>query len=318
MTDLTTYRPIDIYSAAAKYDPTKTTALRNQFARIMNGRFTALEKAIWNKIVTEDCFMLNPPVIGGYAAQFNFPRSSQKVAEFMKWLQGQVDKGILTVSEIEQVGEAIDKAWTNMFITDSYKRGLMRARIELRTAGYNVPSTDATGGTEMSMMLPVHADRLGLLYTRTFMDLKGITDAMDAAISRILTQGMADGDSPRLLASKILGAINGKDMGDLGLTDTLGRFIPAKRRAEMLARTEIIRAHHQATIQEYRNWGVWGVNVMAEMVTAHDNRVCDECHNLTLSNPYTLDAAMNLIPVHPNCRCICLPFEVGVDTLIPQ
>jgi SPP1 gp7 family putative phage head morphogenesis protein len=170
----------------------------------------------------------------------------------------------------------------------------------------------------MSMMTPLHMDRLGLLYTRTYTDLKGITAAMDTQISRILTQGMADGDGPILLARKMLGAINGTGLGDLALTDKLGRFIPAKRRAEILARTEIIRAHHQATIQEYRNWGVLGVNVMAEMVTAGDNRVCEACEALTLNNPYTLEDAMNLIPVHPQCRCLCLPFEVGVDTLITK
>jgi hypothetical protein len=64
------------------------------------------------------------------------------------------------------------------------------------------------------------------------------------------------------------------------------------------------------------NWGVWGVNVLAEMVTAGDDRVCEKCEALTLANPYTLEAAMNLLPVHPNCRCICLPYEAGVDKLI--
>lgn len=318
MNSLTTYKPLDIYSAAAKYDPTKTTVLRNQFARDMNRRFTALEKAIWNKIVVEDCFLLNPPELTGYAAQFNFPRSAQKVAEFMKWLQEQVNKGILTVSEMAQYGEAIEKAWTNIYITDSYKRGLMRARIELQTAGFEVPSIDATGGINMSMMVPIHADRLGLLYSRVYSDLKGITDAMDAAISRVLTQSMADGNDARLIARKLISTINGSGMGDLGITDTLGRFIPAKRRAEMLARTEIVRAHHQATIQEYKNWGLVNVNVLAEFVTTNDMKVCDICHGLTLGNPYTLDQAMNLIPVHPNCRCVCIPFRVGVDTLIPQ
>lgn len=318
MTTFATYRPIDIYSSAAKYDPTKTTALRNQFVRDMDRRFTKIERAIYDKIVVEDCFNLNPSPLATHE-QFLFPRSSDKVAAFMEWLQKQVDAGILSVSEYQQLGDAIDSAWTNLYITDSYKRGVIRARYELQQAGYtNIPSTDATGGISVSMMVPVHLNRLGLLYTRVYTDLKGITEAMDAIISRILTQGIADGDNPRLLARKLLSAINGTGMGDLGITDSVGRFIPAKRRAEMLARTEIIRAHHQATIQEYMNWGVWNVNVMAEFMTAHDNRVCDKCHALTLRNPYTLEEAMNLIPVHPNCRCICLPFEVGVDTLIPQ
>jgi SPP1 gp7 family putative phage head morphogenesis protein len=303
------------------YDPTHTTVLRNLFANKMTKRFGTLCVAIANKIITEDCFGLNEQILtqGSGRAVFAFPRSADKVEAFMKWLQQQVDEGILSIKEFEQIGTSIDKAWTNLYIIDSYKRGIIRARYELQKAGYkNVPSIDATGGVEMSMMIPLHMDRLGLLYTRVFTDLKGITSTMDTIISRILTQGIADGDNPRLLAKKLISSINGTNMGELGMTDSLGRFIPAARRAEMLARTEIIRAHHQATIQEYKNWGAEGVNVLAEMLTANDSRVCGICEALTLKNPYTLDEAMNLIPVHPNCRCFCLPFEVGVDTLIKR
>lgn len=319
MSDYATAVPMDVYIASKRYDPTHTTTLRNLFVRDMNRRFVILSNAIWNKVVTEDCFGLNPTEMVFNAGQYLFPRSSEKVAAFMKWLEEQVDKGLLSVQQFEQVGDSIDKAWQNLYITDSYKRGIIRARYELQKAGFKtIPSIEATGGIEMSMMLPLHADRLGLLFSRVYSDLKGITDAMDSQISRILTQGIADGDGPILLARKMLGAINGTDMGDLALTDKLGRFIPAKRRSEMLARTEIIRAHHQATIQEYRNWGIWGVNVLAEMITAGDNRVCEKCLALTLANPYTLDDAMNLIPVHTSCRCLCLPYEVGVDTLIKK
>lgn len=319
MSEYATMVPMDVYKASRQYDPTRTTTLRNLFARDMNRRFDAITTSIWTKVVTEDCFGLNPQEFTFNAAQYLFPRSSEKVAAFMQWLKEQTDKGLLSVYQFEQVGESIDKAWQNLYITDSYKRGIIRARYELQKAGFkNIPTIEATGGIEMSMMTPLHMDRLGLLYSRVYSDLKGITAAMDTQISRILTQGMADGDGPILLARKMIGAINGTGMGDLALTDKLGRFIPAKRRAEILARTEIIRAHHQATIQEYRNWGVWGVNVLAEMITAGDDRVCPICEALTLTNPYTLDEAMNLIPVHPQCRCLCLPYEVGVDTLITK
>jgi SPP1 gp7 family putative phage head morphogenesis protein len=147
-------------------------------------------------------------------------------------------------------------------------------------------------------------DRLGLLYTRVYQELKGITASMDTQISRILVQGIADGDGLRLIAKKLLTTVNG---GDLSLVDSLGRFIPAKRRAETLARTEIIRAHHLATIQEYRNWGVLGIKVLGEWKTADDNRVCSECEKME-GKVFTLDEIENMIPLHPNCRCIALPY----------
>jgi SPP1 gp7 family putative phage head morphogenesis protein len=96
-------------------------------------------------------------------------------------------------------------------------------------------------------------------------------------------------------------------MGDLGITDTLGRFIPAARRAEILARTEIIRAHHLGTIQEYRNQGLLNIVVKAEWKTAGDDRVCTKCASLE-GKVFTLDEIEPMIPAHPNCRCIALPY----------
>lgn len=100
-------------------------------------------------------------------------------------------------------------------------------------AGYDVPDIESTGGINASMMAPFHIDRLGLLFTRVFSDLKGITSAMDAQISRILAQGIVDGDGPALLARKLVSTINGTGMGipsAAGLTSRtsiLGKYTAA-------------------------------------------------------------------------------------------
>jgi hypothetical protein len=295
-----------------KYDPTHTTVLRNLFVSDVDRRFAEIVSVIKKTVVDNDCFGLQKGVQthqivpAGWQA-FNYRLSQEKIAKFMEWLQTQVNNGILDVREYEQIGSAINSAWTNKYIFDSYKRGVIRARYELQKAGYKVPSIEQTGGIEISMALPIHIDRLGLLYTRAYTDLKGITEVMDSYISRILAQGIADGDSPILLARKMVAVINGQGLGDLGITDTLGRFIPAKLRAETLARTEIIRSHHIATIQEYRNWAVHKVNVLAEVITAGDDKVCPVCEALAAGGPYSLDEAEKLLPAHPNDRCCMIP-----------
>ena len=301
--------------AANNYDPTHTTTLRNLFARNMNRRFTRLRGIIRKAIVEEDCFALMRGSRGFLAMKaldlkleemvtpgpyaFDFPRSADKVTAFMDWLKRQEQAGILQTARMPQLGIAVEDAWTNMYIKDSYQRGVLRARYELRGAGYDVPSIDQTGGIGAAMFQPPHVERLGLLYTRAFSDLKGITDTMDMQISRVLSQAMADGKNPREIARLLTRTISGP-VGDLGITDTLGRFIPAQRRAMLLARTEVIRSHHQSMIQEYRNWGVEGVKVKAEWKTAGDGRVCDECASLE-GETYTLDEIMNMIPLHPQC-----------------
>jgi len=241
-------------------------------------------------------------------AQFDFPTSAEKVGAFMDWLSKQQDEGILEVLTMPRVGASLGDPWTNMYVKDTYGRGVARARYDLTGSGYPVPTLEASGGLVASMSTPFHMDRLGVLYTRAFDGLKGITSAMDMQISHVLAQGLADGDNPIRLARKMSHVISG--MGDdLGVKDTLGRFIPAERRARMLARTEVIRAHAQAQLQEFKNWGVAGVNVMAEWVTAGFN-VCPLCLDLASKGPYTIEQAMGMIPAHPHCRCAWRPEPV--------
>jgi len=302
----------DILTVYNNYDPTHTTGLRNAFTRAMNRRFTELEKVIVEAVIKQDCLGLNkrsitnqqmiPP---GYHA-FDFPRSSERVEAFMKWLQLQVDKGILTVQQFQQIGSSVEAAWTNMYVVDSYKRGIIRARNEMIAGGMNIPSIDDSGGIDAVFGLPFHMDRVGLLFTRVFTELRGVTDDMANKIAQILSQGMIDGDGARLLARKMLATIEGTEAGTLGLTDKLGRFITAKRRAEMIARTETIRAFTIASLQEYKNWGVLGLKVQVEFLTAGDDRVCPKCAHLE-NKIYSIDEAWNIIPVHPMCRCLFLP-----------
>jgi SPP1 gp7 family putative phage head morphogenesis protein len=294
------------------YDPTHTTVLRNAFAKAMKTRFMEITNAIKKGVDNNDCFGLkekihNLQVTTPTEGAFAYPLSQTKVEEFMRWLERQVNAGLLTVREMNQIGASANSYWTNLYLFDSYKRGVMRARDEMRKAGMDVPSIDESGGIDVILGLPFHLDRLGLIYIRAYNDLKGITDVMSSQISRVLAQGIADGDGPALLAKKLVSTINGTGMGNLAITDTLGRFIPAQQRAILLARTEIIRAHHLATIQEYRNWGVLGITVKGEWKTAGDDRVCDACAALE-GKIFTLDEIEGLIPLHPLCRCIALPY----------
>jgi SPP1 gp7 family putative phage head morphogenesis protein len=295
------------------YDPTHTTFLRNTFARQMSKRFNELVVVVKKSVDINDCFGLSSKAIQSLqmnpaqAGAFAFPRSAEKVAEFMKWLQKQVEAGIIRVGTAQQLGSAVNSAWTNMYILDSYKRGVIRARYEMKKAGLDIPSIDDSGGINIVMGLPFHIDRLGLLYSRVFTDLQGITTAMDSIISRILTQGLIDGDGPALLARKLVAAINGTGLGDLAIIDKIGRFIPAAVRAEMLARTEIIRAFAEAELVEFANWGIEGVSAQAEFQTAGDDRVCPICASLQ-GKVFTLAEASGVIPVHTRCRCCWLPY----------
>ena len=67
----------------------------------------------------------------------------------------------------------------------------------------------------------------------------------------------------------------------------------------------MIRAHHVATIQEYRRAGVEGVIVDVEWLTG--GNPCGICADFASKGVYTLDEIEGLIPVHPNCTCSTRP-----------
>jgi len=311
------YDHVCTFADYSRYDPTRTLSLRNAFARAMRRRFRGISSLIRKSVDEEDVFGLKKPSVyqtpGNRA--FAFLTTEEQIEAFMSWIREEIKKGILEIIEMEQLGRPLMGAWTDLYVLDAYKRGIARARTEMRAAGYDVPSLEETGGITASMSTPFHMDRVGILFTRVFTDLVGVTEAMASQIARVLAEGMIQGDGARLIARKLVATIEGVGMGKLGITDTLGRFIPAMRRAEMIARTELIRAYHLANVQEMRNWGVVGVKVRAEFSTAGDDRVCDICARLE-GKIYTLDEIEPMIPVHPMCRCVALPvLERDVKTI---
>lgn len=284
-------------------DPSRTITLRQQFMADVTRRFRELKKAIRKAVVDNDVFGLvenGPTSISILAAsqprQFAFSRSDQKVDLFMKWLDEAQKEGILAEVVSREGVHKGTQPWTNKYIYTAYQKGINRARQELKSKGYDVPT--ATGLTPrgrspvtVAMNRPFHAERVALLYTRTFNELKGITAAMDQQISRTLAQGLAEGRNPLDIAKMLTERVD-----KIGIT-----------RARTLARTEVIAAHHRATIGEYREWGAEGIRIMAEWLTAGGG-VCELCAPMQ-GKIFSLDEIEGMIPFHPNCRCVAIPVE---------
>lgn len=289
-------------------DPTRTTALRARFVREMDRRFTRLKKDVRISIVDRDCFGIQPEVLGVLSPlpgkAFEFKRTSEKVALFMRWLEEQERLGILEIIFRPGTLPGIEAAWTDVFIDSAYAQGMRRGRVELRRKGYRVPTFEQVpSGIGVVMSQPYHADRIGAIYTRTFEDLKSVTQVMNAQVRRQiadglttgLARGLAEGKNPRVIARELVKDVANR-VDKIGIT-----------RARMIARTEVIRAHHVATIAEYeRADAEMEVTVMAEWATA-GFKVCDHCLDMATGGPYKLKEIEGMIPAHPNCRCVALP-----------
>lgn len=287
--------PSIVHTHARRQDPTKTAMIRRRFEAEARRRFRELEKRIRREIVDKDGFgLIDPdpnvrPLVANRGS-FEFTRSSEKVDAFMQWLEQAERDEILTVAEGTPVTRSGSRAWTNKYVESAYQRGIAQAGQRLRKGGVDVEESWIRGAFNR----PIHADRIGLIYTRAYRELRGIGEAMDAAISRSLATSLTEGVGAREIARRLT-----SDVRRVGLT-----------RARVLARTETIAAHAEATINSYDEAGVEGVEVESEFTTSRDDRVCPQCEALE-GRTYTLDEARGVIPVHPNCRCAWIPVVRG-------
>lgn len=336
--------------ALASSDPTRTTTLRQKYAQRLRGAFAGINTEIRRGIIESDVFSLtdvevlreryesalddvlwekNSPfptdpdwleyleqerdfrervwkrrkreeqadALAEPVPPFQFTRDDQKAEAFMRWLRRQQENDVLTVIERNE----------NTFVRSAYGRGLEHAHSELRKEGVDVDVDDL----QNVYNLPVHQETLQMLYTRNYEALQGITDEVAKQIADELTTGFSQGWNPREMARNI--------------TDRVDKI--GKTRATTLARTEVINAHSEATLNRYEQLGVEGVTIRAELSTAGDRRVCPLCKaragkTVTIEEartetftyeagedePPSLSGTYRIRPpLHPNCRCAWLP-----------
>ncbi len=227
-------------------------------------------------------------VLTNAEGRWQFHSAEQKLVAFREWIKRQV--------QLRLIGEHLDEhAWWNRYIMDGFRRGAARAFDDTRPQvkeWQDSPEAkqrlDFYNGTReeflrSSFNWPVSKEKVKLLASRTFTDLKGVTDGMAARISHTLVDGLTKGDNPRVIARELAKNVN-----------------ISKTRAVVIARTEVIRTHAEGQLDAFQRMGVTHVGVMAEWLTAEDERVCPKCKSLN-GVVLKVEEATGLLPRHPNC-----------------
>lgn len=274
-------------------DPSRTSMLRNLFVRDMRRRFRVIADAVRELVIDDDAFGLIPKKDALVMMQqvpvqaWRFQSNASKVKSFRAWLQQQIDAQILTV-------DATGKPWTAMYVESAYMKGANRAYIDIHRPDLAPSVGFYKGGMEeflrSSFSAKTAMSEVEALYTRSFTELKGITDAMSQQMSRILTNGLVHGKGAAFIAGELR-----RNIASI-----------TKTRAMVLARTEIVAAQAEGQLTAFELLGVKKVGIFAEWLTAGDDKVCPLCGELE-GVIMTIDQARGLIPRHPNCRCAWAP-----------
>lgn len=275
-----------------RIDPTRTATLRRRFESGWARRCQRLRAEVWRLVVTDDAFGLRP-VVFHRRHEFRFMSSAAKVDEFERWLKGRI--------EADMFADGQDAVWTS-YIEEGYRKGAGRAfsdtnrRLRLEAEAEGV--ADFYRGTKEEFLRASFAraetiDKVKLLASRTLMDLKGATDTMATQMRRELVDGLTQGMNPRELGRRLAKKVDG-----------IGRV-----RGQMIARTEIIRAHAEGQLDALDAMGIEEVGVMVEWETV-GAEACLEC-SVMQGAVFRIEEARGLIPRHPNCRCCFIPSNVG-------
>ena len=283
-----------------RIDPSRTSLLRMQLVREFTKRYSLLASRIRNLVDVGDAFGLRQTFntaeneLLTENTRWRFATDPQKVQEFQGWLK----------QELEMVvpANAADGAYWKEYTQQAYDKGQGRAFSDTRKPALQSDArgvSDFYNGTREEFLRSsfgraVAVEKVQGLAARVYSDLQGVNAAMSAKMSRTLTDGLAQGKNPRVIARDLI-----RDVEGIG-----------KHRAMLLARTEIVRAHAEGQLDAFERLGVTELGVMAEWSTAGDDRVCGLCQALE-GVVMTIGEARGLIPRHPQCRCVYIPANVG-------
>lgn len=275
-----------------KADPTRTTSLRGRFVSDMHARFRRIQNTVFDLIVTEDAFGLNEPEYNPFVGneRFKFHTNPEKILAFQQWFKSLVDAGILGVVG----GQDPKQPWLSQYTTSAYKTGLLRAYVDSKGVAAQQDSKYVQGSKAQFMLSafagPVGTAQVQMLATRSFEKLKAITTQMSSDLSSTLAEGLAHGYGARKIAASIRKDVEGIE----------------KKRALVLARTEVVHAYAEGQLDAFESLGVEDLGVNVEWSTAGDDRVCPQCASFE-GKVFTPKSARGLIPKHPNCRCAWIP-----------
>lgn len=273
----------------SRKDPTQTGGVLRKWNADLRRRFEGLKQAIREAIVDKDVFgmregffILEAGRIYLKPREFHFTTDAEKLNGFMGWVDEMVDRNILGVIERDGVRVVQHEGWQNKYLYDCYNKGVQGTRRELEAVGLKLPDS----GLGFDLRGPVHAPKVGTLYSRAFDELKGITSAQSQQIGRVLAEGFAQGKGPMEIAQMINDRVD-----KIGLT-----------RSRLLARTETAYARNKGTMAE-AEWQeqVIGEEILFQWETAGDDRVRPE-HEARRGRVFTKEEVEELLG-EPNCRC---------------
>ena len=207
-------------------------------------------------------------------------------------------------AEIADVMKALRKDQTLMFRQGSrvaFRSGVYRGIEEFASAQmpfYRDLTPDGIDKLTTSVFTLIDTDALDFMTNYNLVLAGDVHRELSDGIKRTILSGVATGKGSDDIVRDLGRVIEDKE----SFRNAGSRvFSKAQYRMEMIARTEILRAHNQGRMKFHRQVGVQKL----EWMTMEDERTCPVCGGLD-GKQFDIDKFPS-IPAHPHCRCCALP-----------
>lgn len=242
-------------SAAARLDPMHATRIAKRYEQKLLSLFRDYKRLALESL--------------NVARENEAARELEPTPIRITWLVNTLDA--LAREKILAPGEEI----TNDAAETGYRQGTKYAELALDRVGISSKIGDG----------PVDWRVIDVLKARNLTALKGISDEMNKAIVRSLTEGINNGEGVIKLRDRLVTEVEG-----IGYD-----------RARKMAHYETMYASNEGVKLRYTQHGIRRVQALA---AGHAN-TCEECAALD-GQIFDIDKAPTF-PLHPFCRCTWLP-----------
>lgn len=207
-------------------------------------------------------------------------------------------------AEIADTMKTLRKDQTLMFRQGSraaFRSGVYRGIDEFASAQmpfYRDLTPDGFDKLTTSVFTLVDTDALDFMTNYNLVLAGDVHQELSDGIKRTILSGIATGKGTDDIVRDLGRVIEDKE----SFRNAGSRvFSKAQYRMEMIARTEVLRAHNQGRMKFHRQAGI----TKLEWMTMEDERTCPVCGALD-GKQFDIDKFPN-VPAHPNCRCLALP-----------
>jgi len=261
-------------------DKTRTKGIRVRATKLLTYRLKRIVDLIRftmseDPLKINNFFEYNLPKID----DFVFFTDRQLIDNYVEWLIYHIRNELITPAEFS-LGE-VDNHIIASHLEQAYLSGVAKTQTSLKR-DKNIERF-ITGA---NITNPHHYQRAEILHGRVFSLLENISEEMEIGIRQILTKGMLEGKATKVLSKEMVEKVDG-----------IG-----KKRALLIANTEIVHAHQMGAVAEAKYLQeVTGRTVMMLWNTTLDGRARD--HHVTRHDKlYSIEEVGALLG-EPNCRC---------------